>query len=131
MIPWCYRRICCAKNESTVHNSKVNRWFKKFCLACKHLDNQVSSGRPKTMDSLAMLYAIETNLASGTWRVSGEFHISQSSIVYHLCNLSSSIWRCQIMIHVIKILQNFYSSFWYSIRFIIIFDNRNIIWNIF
>ena len=34
---------------------------KKFSSGCKSLNNQAGSGRPKTVDSKAMLKAIETN----------------------------------------------------------------------
>ena len=46
-------------------------WFKKICSGCKNLNNQVRSGRPKTVDS-----AIEVNLVSNTQRESGELGIS-------------------------------------------------------
>ena len=77
------------------------RWFKKFYSGCKNLDDQASSGKPKTMDSKAMLQL------SSTQRVSGELSISQSSIVSHLHDLDKSISSCQIVPHITKILQNF------------------------
>ena len=72
------------KGERTVDNSTVTRWFKKFCLYYYNLRNQARSSRPKTMDSKAVLQAIETDLMSNTWRVSGELSISQSSMVHHV-----------------------------------------------
>ena len=39
--------------------------------------------RPKTIDSEAVLQAIEVNLVSSTRRVSGKFNTSQSSVVHH------------------------------------------------
>ena len=47
------------------------------------------------------------NLVSSTYIVPEELDISQSSIVYHLHNLSS-ISSCSILLHVIKILLNFW-----------------------
>ena len=39
----------------------VTSWFKKFCLGYKNLDNQVRSGRPKSVASKAILQAIDGN----------------------------------------------------------------------
>ena len=46
------KNICCVKGEEGLvdHNTKT-RWFKKFLLSCKNLDDQARSARPKTMDS--------------------------------------------------------------------------------
>ena len=46
----------------------VMKWFKKFCLNCKKLNNKVTSGRPKTKDFEIVLQVIEANLASSTWQ---------------------------------------------------------------
>ena len=100
------KNICCAKDGGTVDNSRVTRWLKIVCLGCKNLNNQAKSGRPRSMDSETMLQAIETNLASSTWRVSGELSISQSSLVYYLHDLSKSIHSCQIVPHSIKMMEN-------------------------
>ena len=73
------KNICCVKGEGAGDHSRVTRWFKKFCLGCRNLINQVRSGRPKTMCS--------------NWRVSGELSISQSSIICHLHNLPNCVSR--------------------------------------
>ena len=52
------------------------------------------------MDSKAVFQAKEVNPVSSTWRVSGEFGISHSSVVHHLHDLGKSIWSCQILLHV-------------------------------
>ena len=70
------RTFFCAKGEGAVDYNLVSRGLKKFYKGCKNLDNQIRSVRPKTWDSLAVLQAIEANLASNTWRVSGELRIS-------------------------------------------------------
>ena len=57
--------ICCAKGEGTVNHSTVTRWFQNFCL-----EDLVESCRPETMDSKAMLQAIDANPASNTQNVS-------------------------------------------------------------
>ena len=58
------KNICCTKYEGTVDQSRITRWFKKFCLDWKNLNYQTRSGKPKNMDSKAMLEAIEVNLES-------------------------------------------------------------------
>ena len=58
--------LCCTKGEGKVDHSAVTRWFKKFCLIYKNLDDQVLSCKPKIRDSKNMLQAIEANLASST-----------------------------------------------------------------
>ena len=53
--------------------------FKKFHFGCKNLDDQVSLGRPKTVDSKAVLRAVKVNLVRIIWRVPDE-----SSVICHL-----------------------------------------------
>ena len=101
------KNISCVKGESAVDHSTVTGWFKKFHSGCKNLNKQARSGGPKTVDSKAIFEDIEPNLANSTWRVSGKFSISQSSVVHHLHNLSKSLHSSQIVPHVTKILQNF------------------------
>ena len=63
-----------AKCESTLDH---NTWyFKKFYSEYKNLDDQAKLGRPKTMDSGAMLQAIEVNLSFSTQRVLSKLSIS-------------------------------------------------------
>ena len=78
------KNICCAKGKGAVDHSSVTRGFKKFRLGCKNLDDQARLDRPK-----AVLQAIEANLVSSTWRVSGELDISQFSIVHYLYDLKT------------------------------------------
>ena len=94
--------------EGAVDQRIVTRWFKKFCSVGKNLDNQTKSGWFKIVDSEAVLEAIKENLVSSTLRVSGEFGISQSSVVCNHLDLSKSMWSCQIKPHVTKILQKFW-----------------------
>ena len=85
------KNICCVKSEDAVNHSTVTRCFKKFCPSCKNLSNQARSGKPKSVDSNAVLQAIEANLASSSWRVSGKLDTSQSSVVCHLHDFSKNI----------------------------------------
>ena len=52
------KSICCVIVEGTVHHQMV----KKFSSGCKNLNDQKKSDKPKTMDSQAVLLAIEANL---------------------------------------------------------------------
>ena len=85
--------ICCTKDEGTIDHSTVTKWFKEFCSVCMNLDDQARSAKPKTVD----FEAIETNLESSTWRVSGDLGISQSNVVGLLLDLNKSIQSCLIV----------------------------------
>ena len=89
------KNICYTKGEGIVNPSTINRWFQKFRLHCKNLDNQARS----------------CNLVSSTQRVSGKLSISQSSVLCHLYIFNKSIWSSLTVPHISKILQNF----WFSI----------------
>ena len=92
------------KGEGKLDHSTV---FERLLLRLQNLNNQARSGRSKTLDSKAILQAIEANPMNSTQRVSGELSISQPSIVHHLYHLSKNICSCGIGLHVTKILQNF------------------------
>ena len=104
------QNICFVKREGAVDPSTVTRWFKKFHLGC----SQARSGRPKAVNSKAMLQDIKANMVSNTWRISGKLSISMSSEVCHLHDLSKSNLNSQIVPHVTKILQNLWLTlvFW-------------------
>ena len=57
------KNFCCVKVEDIVEHGTVIRWFKKFSLDCKNLNNQAKSGWPKNTDSEAVHPVIVTNLA--------------------------------------------------------------------
>ena len=90
----------------TVQKSEGSRYF--TWVSRTLMIRQGPAGKPKSMNSKTVLQVIDTSLASSIWRVSGEFCISQSSVVYHLYNLDKSIQSCWIEPHVIQILQNFW-----------------------
>ena len=52
----------------------VSRQLKKSCLSCKNPNNQAMLHRSKTVDSVAVLQAIEANLLSSTYQVSLSSH---------------------------------------------------------
>ena len=51
------------KGVGTAYNCSVTRWLKKIRSGCRSLDDQARSGRPQSVDSDAVLQAIEVNLA--------------------------------------------------------------------
>ena len=46
-----------------------------------------------------------TNLASNTWRVSGELGIAQASRVRHFYEFGKKIWNCRVVSHVTILCQ--------------------------
>ena len=57
------------KGEKVVDHSTVTRWFKKCPSDYKNCENLARSSKPKTLDSEAVLQAIEVNPGSCTRRV--------------------------------------------------------------
>ena len=55
------KNIYCVKDGDADNHNTVTRWFKGFCLVCKNLNNQASSGGSKTVDSKAMLRVIDNS----------------------------------------------------------------------
>ena len=93
------KNICCAKGKNAADDSLVTRWLKKFCSGCENLNSLASLGRPKTVDSEAMLPVIEANPANST-------------LLWHLIvsydSSPSQPWQKHLDLkHVCKILQNF------------------------
>ena len=58
-----------AKGEGAVDYNTVTRWFKKFYLGCKNLDDQTRSGMSITVYSEVILQAIKASLTSSTLRI--------------------------------------------------------------
>ena len=71
--------------------------------SCKNLNDQTKSERLNIVDSEAVFKAIEANLASSTWGVSGELYILNSNGVSHLHNQGKSTRICRIVPQVTKI----------------------------
>ena len=99
------KNICCSKGDGTVDH----RWFKKFYLGYKNLNDQARSSWPKIMDFKALVQTIETHLVNSTWRVSGKLGISHYSVNRYLHDLCKSICNCQIMPH--SILKRYLKTF--------------------
>ena len=60
------KNICWTEREDAVDHSIVTRWFKEFRSGCKNQDDQASSSRSESMNTVAVLQAIEANLAIST-----------------------------------------------------------------
>ena len=56
------KNICCAKSEGAIDHDSVSSGFKKFCSVYKTLDDQKMSGRPKVIDTEAVLQTIEATI---------------------------------------------------------------------
>ena len=87
------KNICCLKGDCAIDHCKVTRWFKKFCLEYKNLENLTSSDRLTTMDSKNILLAIAANPASWNlesikwfWHLTAHYSSSPSQ---HLLNCVS------------------------------------------
>ena len=80
--------------------------MKKFYLFCKNLNNQATSGKPKTGFE-GKRQAIEANLEGSTQRVSCELNISKSSVIHHPDDLSK---RCQLCLTLQKYCKTFDST---------------------
>ena len=93
------------KSEDTGDNT----WFKKFRSVWKNLNDQPRLGRPETVDSDAVIQAIETNQESCTQRVSDELSISLFSVVYHLYDFDQSIQSCSSYLTLPKYCKTFNS----------------------
>ena len=65
------KNICCMKGKGADDHNTVTWLFKKFFSDHKNLDNYARSRRPKTVDSEAVLQAMEANLVSNTQKVPG------------------------------------------------------------
>ena len=68
------KNICWVKDEVAVDHSTLTRWF-------KNLNYETRWSWPKTLDSKAVLQAIEINLMSRSW---GKLGILQFSVVHYL-----------------------------------------------
>ena len=61
MLIWNLKHLLCVM---------LCKWLKKFRSACINLNDQGRSGTPKSVDSLAVLQAIDANLVSSALKVS-------------------------------------------------------------
>ena len=82
------KNLSCTKVDGAVD---LSRSFKKFWVGYRNRDEK--SARLKTV----YFEAIVLNLASSTRRVSGEFEISHSGLVYHLHKFGKSNQSCWIV----------------------------------
>ena len=76
------KNVCCAKKERAANHSTVTKWTKKFRLGSKNFYVRTESGGPTSVDSKAVLHAVEANTANCRLRVSGA--IPQFNVVRHL-----------------------------------------------
>ena len=60
------KNICCVKEKDAIYHTTVTKWFKKFNLGCKNLDDQGRSDRFKNVDLEAVPSVTEANLTRNT-----------------------------------------------------------------
>ena len=77
-------------------------------------------GKPKTVTSEAGVKANETERASSSQRVKGEFSILQSCEVRHFHDFGKNIRSYRIVPHVTKILQNFWLTLVFPFQSILV-----------
>ena len=80
------KNICCAKSESAVDHSTITKCLNRFRSGYKNLDGYVRSGRPKTVDSEAVLQAIEANPGS----MRRDWYLSEMSFVIFMTSVEIS-----------------------------------------
>ena len=101
------KNICRAKCEGAVDHSTVTRWFKKFCLGCKNLNDQARSSRPKTMDSKVTL------LRKIQWVALEEYQVSLASNnllrVVTFTIFTKVSWAAGLCLMLTKYCKTFYS----------------------
>lgn len=78
------KKICEVEGDNSVSIRTVQKWFEKFNKGDMGLNDYPRSGRPTTVDSEAILKAVEMNPSSSTRRLSAETGASQPSVVRHL-----------------------------------------------
>ena len=74
--------ICYSKGDGAVDHNALNKWFKKFCLGCKNLNDQARLCWPKILD-----YEPSRQI---WWVALWEYQASsasQFSMAWHLHNL--------------------------------------------
>ena len=79
----------------------------KLRSGCNNFDDQTRSGKFLSIDSEALIHAIETNPMSSTWRVSGVLGMLQFSIVRYLHDLDKISGGVEFSLKLQKYCKNF------------------------
>ena len=101
------KNICYVKVEGTTDDpSTQTKWFKKFCLRCKKLDDQARQDQVDLKSwILRLCFKPQKQI---WWAALGEYQASlvslQSSLVSHLHDLSKSIWSASCYQNIAKLL---------------------------
>lgn len=99
------RKICEVEGEGIVEIRAAQKWFKKFNEGDMSLENNPIPGGPITVDSEALLHAVEANPSTSTRRLSAELGISQASVVGHLHALGKVNKCCREVPHELTVHQ--------------------------
>ena len=54
----------CVEHEGIVDYNTINKWFKKFWLGCRNIDDLEKSSRPKTINFKTVFQAVLENQVS-------------------------------------------------------------------
>lgn len=76
-----WRNITEAKGRGVVSHVKVKRWFGKFKNEEKELPDKPWSGRPPSLDDVAVLATFDADMAKSTLILSADFYRPQKQIV--------------------------------------------------
>ena len=99
------RQICQVEGEGKVSNRTARKWFKQFSQGDTNLTDKKRSGRPKTINSEAILNAVEINPSTSTRRLTAELGIPKTSIVRHLHSLGKINKCCREVPHNLTLIQ--------------------------
>ena len=78
------KKICQVEGEGIVEVRTAQIWFKRFNDGDTTLKDNAHTGRPITVDSSAIVNAVEANPSTSTRRLSCELGIPTTSVFRHL-----------------------------------------------
>ena len=99
------KKICQVEGERTVSVCTAQKWFKRFNEGHTNLNDEPRSGRPKTVDSEALLNAVEATPSTSIRRLSAELCIPQTSVFRHLHVLGKINKSCREVPHDLTEIQ--------------------------
>lgn len=92
-------KICDIEGKDIVSIRTAQKWFKKFNEGHTNLEDESRSGRPRTVDTKAILEAVENNPSTSSRVLSHELDIPQTSIVRHLHEIGKVSRSCREVPH--------------------------------
>lgn len=93
------KNICATLGDNAVSEITCRRWFAKFRSGKTECKDKTRSGRPTTINKLALRHSIETDPTQTTRKLAADLHSSQSTILRHLHKIGKNIRRSQVIPH--------------------------------